>query len=141
MKELNTTIDIQAPAETVWKILTDFPAYADWNPFITRASGEIFPGAKLSIHITPPGRKGMTFHPTVTNVIPRQELRWLGHLFLPGLFDGEHIFLLHEKVEGFTRFEQKEKFTGILTPLLHLEKTKLGFEMMNRALKQRAETL
>jgi len=60
---------------------------------------------------------------------------------LPGLFDGEHRFVL-EPHEGGTKFTQAEKFRGLLVPLMWksmLPKTKRGFEMMNQALKQRCE--
>ena len=39
--------DIAASPETVWSILTDLEAYADWNPFITQASGEVTVGTRL----------------------------------------------------------------------------------------------
>jgi uncharacterized protein YndB with AHSA1/START domain len=34
MKELHTEIEIDASAERVWDILTDFASYPQWNPFI-----------------------------------------------------------------------------------------------------------
>jgi hypothetical protein len=40
------------------------------------------------------------------------------------------------------RFTHEEKFSGVLTPLAGwdlLERTRLGFERMNKALKSRAE--
>jgi len=36
----------------------------------------------------------MTFRPTILKAEPNRELRWLGHLLVPGLFDGEHIFTI-----------------------------------------------
>lgn len=34
MKTIDTEIKIYAPADRVWKILTDFYSYSNWNPFI-----------------------------------------------------------------------------------------------------------
>lgn len=65
-----------------------------WNPFIKAISGEPKTGSRLSVHIVPPGKSGMWFKPTVIAVRPEHELRWLGHLMVPGIFDGEHYFLL-----------------------------------------------
>ncbi len=48
MRLIETATDIQAPAARIWSILTDFPAYPAWNPFITAAAGELRPGARLS---------------------------------------------------------------------------------------------
>ena len=39
MKELHSEIEIDASAERVWGILTDFASYPEWNPFIRRISG------------------------------------------------------------------------------------------------------
>lgn len=60
----------------------------------------------------------MTFKPLVTRVLPPRELRWLGRLLLPGLFDGEHIFEIEAVKKDGVRFVQRECFSGILVPLL-----------------------
>ena len=106
------------------------------------AEGEVREGARLRIRIEPPGGKGMVFKPTVTRVVPAREFRWLGHLLFPGLFDGEHIFEILPSAENRIRFIHREKFRGLLVPLLWggLEvNTRRGFEAMNAALKKRAE--
>lgn len=142
MKELHTEIEIQASSERVRELLTNFTDFPQWNPFIRRASGELCPGARLEVYIQPSGAKGMTFKPTVLKADPGRELRWLGHLLIPGLFDGEHIFSIEVLGEKRIRFTQREKFTGLLVPLFArgLEKdTKRGFDEMNRALKTIAE--
>ncbi len=142
MKELRTAIEINASADTVWAILTDLSQFAAWNPFMPEAEGEIREGARLRVRIAPPGGKAMTFKPTVTRVEPGREFRWLGHLLLPGLFDGEHIYEIAPLAEGGVRFVQREEFRGVLVPLLwkSLEtNTRQGFEAMNAALKKRAE--
>ena len=92
MKEIHTEIEINAPAEKVWKVLTDFAAYPEWNPFVRRGEGEVRVGARLHVYIQPSGGKGMSFRPTVLVADPNRELRWLGHLWVRGLFDGEHSF-------------------------------------------------
>lgn len=137
MHELRTSIDIDASAETVWSILVDFAAYEEWNPFIRRVSGTALPGGRLDVNI-----QGMTFRPRVLAVEPARELRWRGHLLFPGLFDGEHRFALHMLGARRVRFEQSERFSGLLAPIFRskLERdTRRGFEEMNAALKQRAE--
>jgi len=141
MKSLHTTIHIDAPPETVWQILTDFSAYPDWNPFIPAVEGTVREGETITVRIEPPGGQGMTFTPTLQRVEPNRTLRWLGRLFLPKIFDGEHIFELHPE-NGGTRFVQRENFGGLLVPLVWgsmEESTRRGFEAMNEALKARAE--
>jgi hypothetical protein len=142
VKSIETEITIRGTPEQVWSVLTDFRKYPDWNPFIREASGEVKTGARLEVRIHPPGGRPMTFRPTVREASPGRELRWLGHLGLPGLFDGEHVFQLEPAGAGQTRFRQNEEFHGMLVHLLPnsmLERTRRGFEEMNRALRTTVE--
>jgi hypothetical protein len=85
---------------------------------------------------------GMTLHPTVFAAVPDHELRWLGHLGVRGLFDGEHCFRIDSIGAKRTRFVQEERFTGLLAPLVLRfiqRQTQQGFQEMNQALKSRAE--
>jgi len=138
-REIQHQIDIDAPPAAVWSVLTDASAYGDWNPFVRRLEGDLQTGSKLAVEIAPPGGRAMTFKPTVLAADAPRELRWLGRLFAPRVFDGEHRFKLEALPGGGTRFTQAERFTGLLVRLFSVEKTRLGFEQMNRALKQRAE--
>jgi hypothetical protein len=141
MKEITSTVEIEATPQRVWEIVTDFGAYPEWNPFIRSASGRPERGAKLEVRIEPPGGRAMTFKPTVLEAEPERELRWLGHLVLPRVFDGEHSFQIESIGNARVRFVQAERFTGALVPLFGktLEQTRHGFEQMNQALKRRAE--
>ena len=143
MKELRSQIEIEAPAERVWQVLTDFAAYPEWNPFIRRVNGRPEVGEQLVVRMRPSGTKGITLRPIVMKVDPNRQLRWLGHLLVPGLFDGEHIFEIEELARDRVLFVQREVFKGLLVPLLarSLDRdTQRGFEEMNRALRERAET-
>lgn len=143
MKELRSQIEIEAPAERVWQVLTDFAAYPEWNPFIRRVSGRPEVEEQLVVRMRPSGTRGLTFRPTVTRVEPNRQLHWLGHLLVPGLFDGEHMFEIEELDPDRVLFIQREVFKGLLVPLLarSLDRdTRRGFEEMNRALRERAQT-
>ncbi len=142
-QQIETSIVINARPSRVWQVLTNFTGFRAWNPFIRSASGPVKEGARLSIEIKPPGKSGMRFRPTVLVVMPEQELRWRRSLLIPGLFSGEHYFLLRPEGSASTRFVHGEKFSGFLVrPFARrgmLEATREGFESMNIALKERAE--
>ena len=141
MREIETTVEIDAPPAAVWRVLTDFPTYGEWNPFIPTIAGNVQVGERLTVRLEPPGGKGMTIKPTVLAAEPDRELRWKGRLVVPGLFDGEHTFRI-EPIDGQrSRFVHGERFTGILVGFIKgiLGKTEAGFEQMNAALKQRVE--
>jgi len=143
MHEITTEIEIGATAEQVWTILLDFPSYPEWNPFIRSIEGTAKVGDRLKVFIQPEGGRGMTFRPTILTVIPNQELRWLGRLLIPGIFDGEHYFQVDQLGSRRVRFVHGEKFSGILIPFARSGLdggTKAGFLAANEALKARAES-
>lgn len=139
---ISTTVDIDAIPQAVWAVLTDFAAYGEWNPFMDRIQGTPEVGARLIVHMSPPGGRGMTFKPTVLAATPARELRWLGTLGVRGLFDGEHSFVLTPNADGSTRLAHAERFSGVLVAALKgtLKNTGAGFEAFNQALKERVET-
>lgn len=141
MREIKTEIEIDARAEQVWEVLTDFDHFGEWNPFIVHAEGEPRQGERVAVTIRPPGRKATTFRPTVVVHEPNRELRWLGRLGMPGIFDGEHAHQLEALPGGRTRYVQRERFRGILVPFFGgmLRDTEEGFRKMSEALKGRAE--
>jgi len=141
-KEIKTEILIHATPEKVWSILTNFGNYPNWNPFIKSINGELKVGNKITARIEPPEANGMTFKPIILTFETNKELSWLGHLFIPGLFDGNHKFELIDNKNGTTTFIQSENFKGILVPLLKNQldnNTKRGFVEMNKKLKELAE--
>jgi hypothetical protein len=143
MHTLHTEIEIQSSPDRVWSILTDFAAFPEWNPFIRRIHGSLETGSELEVLIQPSGAKAMTFRPQILVAEPSCELRWRGRLLIPGLFDGEHRFMIKAMPEGGVLFEHSEQFRGILVPLFRQSldgDTKRGFTEMNLALKDRAES-
>lgn len=143
MKQIQTDIEIAAPRHRVWEVLTNFAAYPQWNPFIRRLEGEQGEGVEWTVVVQPPGGREMTFRPRVIAFSENREIRWKGKLFIPGLFDGEHYFVLQELGRNRTRFIHGEEFSGLLTPLLGkmLDRTRDGFNQMNEALQRRCETV
>ena len=141
MKELRTEIEFEGTPQEVWEVLTDLPAHGEWNPFITRIDGELRPGAKLDVRLEPERERAITMHPTVLAAEPGRELRWLGHLLVRGIFDGEHRWLIEKEGPGRVRITQSERFGGILLPLLWRRLrdggTSKGFRAMNEALARR----
>jgi len=139
---IDTTIDIGASADRIWRILCDFAGYARWNPFVRAIAGEPEIGASLVVSLAPPGARSMRFRPVIVALEPERELRWKGKLLIPGLFDGEHWFRLVAHGRARTTFEHGEQFSGLLVPRFRPaleDTTRRGFVAMNEALKREAE--
>jgi hypothetical protein len=140
-RHIDTEILIQASPERVWQMLTDFPAYPEWNPFIVSLQGRPEWGQRLAVKVRTGEGREHVFEPVVLQATPPTRLRWLGRFGVPGLFDGQHDFAL-EAQAGATRLRHQESFRGYLVPFLWKSvepATRAGFEAMNRALKVRAE--
>lgn len=138
MRTIETAIDIEARADAVWAVLTNFDAYSEWNPFTVSIAGNLEPGARLAVTMQNPGGRPTRFRPVV---LPSEErsLRWVGHVLVRGIFDGTHELKVETTATG-SRFVQREEFSGMLVPLLWRTlntKTRAGFEAMNAALKER----
>jgi uncharacterized membrane protein len=65
MKIINAEIEINAPCDRVWSILSDFGSYPSWNPFIREIHGRPEVGSTLTVAITPPSGKTMRFKPRI----------------------------------------------------------------------------
>jgi len=141
-RHIETEITIARPPEEVWLVLTQTNDYPVWNPLILRLAGTLGVDEKIEVTVRPPGRDEMTFDARIRVATANRELAWLGGAPVPGLFSGEHRFLLEPLGDGTTRLKHSEKFAGILVgPFTAgmLDDTARGFEEMNRALKARCE--
>ncbi len=63
-EKLEHVTDIQAPAATVWQVLTATEQYDQWNPFMPCLAGALRVGERLTVTIRTGGRT-MRFRPIV----------------------------------------------------------------------------
>jgi len=144
MIEVKTDILINASAEKVYAVLTDFADYPNWNPFIKSVEGKPAVGERLTATMHMEGGKPFYVKPKVLVANSGTEFRWLGHLYFKDLFDGEHYFILESLETNKTRLTHGEQFNGILSgPIMKNIKagTEKAFQDMNRALKKRIQEL
>lgn len=114
MKHFYAETTINAPAETVWALLTDAGAYTSWNSTVNKIEGKIAPGEKIKVHAkVNPDR---AFPVKVSEFEAPRRMVWSGGMPL-GLFKGERVFKL-DPVDGGVKFSMDEKFTGPLAGLI-----------------------
>ena len=142
MKIIETSIVIDSTPEKVWGILTKFEEYELWNPFMTKVIGSATLNSKIEVNINTISGKKRTYYPIITRCETNRELRWKGKSFLPGVFDGERIFILENSNDDKILFYHKEIFSGLGVRLVGNkldESLRESFVTMNEALKVRAE--
>lgn len=145
---LTTSIEMEASPDEVWQVLTDLPAYPQWNPFlisarVTSEGGRLEEGATLR-NVMRDRTGDSTFTPEVLTLEPGRELRWLGKMGPGWIADGEHRFVIEEIGGGRVRLTQSESFTGVAVPFYEgrlRNDTLPQFRAMNEALARRVEAL
>jgi hypothetical protein len=143
--ELRTFVDVDASPERVWDVLTDVPAYPEWNPFVVQAEGTFAVGQRLSLRLTrlSSGLR-IKLRPTVLEATPGRRLRFRMYMAwpgIPGLFDSDQTLTITPQDDG-VRLWEEARFTGLLVPLMSraLNRDRAGgFSAMNAALKARIE--
>ena len=137
---MRAEVEINAPPARVWKLLQDLDGYKSWNPFFVQAKGKLTPGESVDLVLKPVGKSPQGFSPKVLEVENERHICWRGRLFIPLLFDGTH----HLRIEAIdphrVRFVQEEEFSGIFVPFVGFEPYRKGWQQMNAALKQKAES-
>lgn len=144
MKTIETNIVIDSTPEKIWDVLTNFEDYELWNPFMTKVVGNASLGSKIEVNIKTISGKNRSYYPIITKCETNKELRWKGKSFLPGVFDGERVFVLEKSDDDKVSFSHKEIFSGLGVKLVGNkldENLRDGFFRMNEALKDRAENL
>ncbi len=138
MKSFATRIEIQAPIEKVWGILTDLPKWIDWNSTVERTLGSVELGAKVTVFVKL--NPGKAFPLRVTELDAPHRMVWADGLPL-GLFKGARVFELTAPTASSTVFSMREGYTGLLAGLIgkSIPDMQPAFEEFARCLKRTAE--
>lgn len=141
MKENRNEIELKAPAEQVWQLLTDLEKFSEWNPLLYRGLGKVEPGEIIEVSAKT-ASKDMKFICRVTEVEPYHKFAWKFHVIHPFLFRGLHIFQLESIDERTTKFIDREQCEGVLLPVQAKDLETNGLSAMiemGNALKKRVE--
>jgi uncharacterized protein YndB with AHSA1/START domain len=130
-------VEIAAPPEVVWDVLTGFERWPEWNPEVKSMSidGPVAPGTEFRWKAGPG-----TIVSTLEQVDPPGYIRWRGRTMS---IKAIHEWRL-EPSDGGTRVETDESFSGLLARLMRgsLQKTldrslESGLEHLKRESERR----
>lgn len=130
---------IDASREDVWAELADLESYAEWNPFVTQASGELQVGRELRLVLAAPGEDREETTVKVLTATFERKLRVEDRLVLPGVRDEELTIRVVKLTPTSIRLEGTIRMEGLLAPFADLEPMTNGLELMASALAQRVE--
>ena len=129
---------IRAAPEAVWALITDGPAYPEWNPAVLTLSGKIADGERIElVSIVNPDRK---FQLNVGSVEPPRSMVWWDGMPL-GLFKGVRTFVISPTGDSACEFHMEEVYSGLLAPLItrSIPDMTESFEVFGDAVKAEAE--
>ena len=141
IRSIWSVVEIDAPANSVWQVLTDLNGYGSWNPFITSASGELAAGKQIRVTLKL-GDHRLSMRPRIVGLSPGKRFVWADRSLVPGVINVEHAFELEEIDQSHTRLIQSAHFKGLLVGFLWdriYPSISGGFRAMNQALKARCE--
>lgn len=128
-----------------WRVLTDFAAYPEWNPYLTAITGEFQVGEKVALTLlterSPQPRRS---HATLAKIEPQTAFAWRGQQFpIPGFSHTRHVFALERIDDTHTRLRHYEEFRGLGVALdssgrkADIQNNERAFAQMNKALAAR----
>jgi len=139
-------VKINAPAELVWRVLTDFSAYPDWNPFPVKAESTLQLGEPVVLYI-PQGRRGKLMKQTFILEICQapNKIAWrlpkMGHKLL---FNAYRVQTIDAISETSCRYSTSDTFAGLIAGKIYKAQGKWvekNFIKMAEALKLRCEKM
>lgn len=143
-------INIEAPAERVWQIITDPDNYPQWNTFIpalTLTTANLLEGTEFQLDCQITDKQLLRGENTVVlEVDPAQRQLRIGTSTTrgrPGIASN-HVQQCLIEADNRTRYINYQEFSGLLGPLVHLlyaGKMQAAFKRANRALKSHAEKM
>lgn len=137
--ESRREIEIAAPPEVVWDVLTSFEQWPQWNPDVKSVSfgGLLAPGSEFRWKAGPG-----TIVSTLEQVEPPWFIRWRGRTMS---IKAIHEWRLEPR-DGGTRVETEESFSGLLARLFRRQVQKTldrslseGLEHLKREAERRVE--
>lgn len=106
---------IEAPASTVWALLTDSSSYGRWNTSVVSIEGVIEQGRTIKlVSVASPGR---AFKLKVAEMRGPHHMVWSSGMPL-GLFTGRRTYSITERGDAACDFRMTEAFSGPLAGLI-----------------------
>ena len=135
-------IEIDATAERVWSILTDFERYPDWNPFTVEVKTTLRIGDSVVMNVHLPGKRPKERTEWVNRVEEGRVFAWGMHALHPAVLTANRFQWIESLGAGRCRYRTEDVMSGWLAPIVvafYGRSMRLGFESVASALKARAE--
>jgi ketosteroid isomerase-like protein len=134
-----TSIEIDAPHDVVWSVLTDFKSLPEWSSGLQGLEGEFREGGQVKVVFRLFGRD-QTYHHELKFFEPGAQFGWSDKA--TGMFTDRHVYRVEPLLNGRTRFVQSDEPQGAVLRFIGGQisrQTVSLYQAFNRELKARAE--
>lgn len=137
---INHSLEIDAPGEVVWEVITDLKRYREWNKFVVACESSLIVGepVHMRVKVLPFWAQRQT--ETIFEHVPGRKLSYGINMPLSALHSNrEHI--LEELADGSTLYKSTFQLGGWLSSFVGLivgAQLRRGFSDMSHGVKDRA---
>ncbi|WP_329412590.1 SRPBCC domain-containing protein [Nocardia vinacea] len=141
---IDATVEIDAPAELVWQVITDLPRYGEWNPFCIECRSTLVPGEPIDMLVALSGSSPRRQREWMVSHTPGTEL---SYSMKPVPLGALHSLRSHRVTAlgpDRTRYESHFELGGWLRPLAVAalgKSLQRGFAGMTEGIQKQAESL
>lgn len=140
--EITQTLEITAPAATVWSVITDLPRYPEWNPLVIACRSTLAPGSPIAMRVRVFPGFAQSQRETIFEHVPGRFLSY-GVAPLPlGMLASHRSHEVTAIDATHTRYVSHFELRGWLAPVVQAllgRRLERGFAAMSAAIKARAE--
>jgi hypothetical protein len=137
-------IGVQAPAEILWEVISDFAAWGDWNPVHPRIQGDLRIGTPLNVEVVlGDDAPAKTVEAVVQDWVPYEQLHWRTKR-LRGFVTAIRYLEIEKMGPANATFSNGELFVGALVRLVSRDerrRLRAAYTRMGEAVRERAEAL
>ncbi|MET8796639.1 SRPBCC domain-containing protein [Nocardia sp. NPDC004568] len=144
MRVVDDVVEVDAPADVVWSVLTDFDRYGDWNPFISRCRADLAVGAPIEMTVQQLAPRPIRMREWIRSVDAGREFSYSMKPIPLGALRSKRAHTLTPLSGDRTRYESHFELDGWLAPLVGLlfgRGFEKGFPGMTTAVQREAERL
>lgn len=140
---IDRTLEIDAPADVVWEVISDLPRYGEWNPFCIAVKSTLKPGDPIDMQVKLMSRPQFQ-REFMIHCEPGQGFAYRMKPVPGGALSSHRSHAITAVDAQSSRYRSYFHMRGWLLPLvggLLGRRLQAGFAGMNQGVKQRAERL
>jgi hypothetical protein len=141
---ITETLAVAAPADTVWRVVTDLARYPEWNPFVVACRSTLEPGTPIAMRVRVLPFAAQPQRETIFEHEPGRRLRYGIAATALGALASSRAHDVEATGPETSRYVSTFALDGWLAPVVERllgGRLARGFTAMSAALKARAEAL